>query len=144
MVDLETLLDLRLTSLLLPAWPVMLYVALVSVFVLMRRIRLCLLTTYLFTFYWGISLHWGAFLSTGTYLTAFIVYTICGVAVAGLAIAASFSEPARDKRQSKEREKKGSSPLLVLNEATARGTCLTESTKGHVRLESFDDFGPKI
>lgn len=92
MVDFETLLDLGLTSLLLPAWPVMFYVIVMSLFVLMHRIRLCLLTSYLFTFYWGFSLHWSDFFITGKGFTvAFIVYSVAGLAIVALFIAASFS-----------------------------------------------------
>jgi len=92
MVDFETLLDLGLTSLLLPAWPVMLYVVLMSLLVLMHRIRLCLLTSYLFTFYWGFSLHWSDFFIAGEGFTvAFIVYSVAGLTIVVLFIAASFS-----------------------------------------------------
>ena len=94
MIDLETLLDLGLAGIVLPAWPVMLYVVLMSLFALMHRIRLCLLTSYLFTFYWGFSLHWSEFLSEGKGFTiAFIIYSFGGLAIAGLVIAASFSGP---------------------------------------------------
>ena len=71
MGESETILALSLPSSVLPAWPVMLYVLLVSLFMLMRRTELCLLTTFLFTFYWGFSLHWGTFLSSSTYMIAF-------------------------------------------------------------------------
>jgi len=86
MVELETLLDPRLTNLLLPAWPVMLYVVLVSGFVLMRRLLPCLLTTYLFTFYWGFLLHWADFIPSGTYLAAFVMYIVSGLLIACLII----------------------------------------------------------
>ena len=92
MVDLEILLAAGLTNLVLPAWPVMLYVVLMSLFVLMHRLLLCLLTTYLFTFYWGFLLYWTEFISTSTYLAAFVMYIVSGLLIAGLTIAASFSE----------------------------------------------------
>ncbi len=94
MVEVGTLLELRLTEMLLPAWPVMLYVVLVTLSVFMGRRQLCLLISYLFTFYWGFSLHWGAFLSSGTYLIAFTVYTICGLLIAVAAIVVLLSKPA--------------------------------------------------
>ena len=103
MVDMETLLDLGLAGVVLPAWPVMLYVVLMSLFVLMHRIRLCLLTSYLFTFYWGFSLHWAEFISGDTGFTAaFIIYSFAGLAIAGLVIAASFSGPGPRKELSPE------------------------------------------
>ncbi len=103
MIDFETMSDLGLTSLLLPAWPVMLYVVLMSLFVLMHRIRLCLLTSYLFTFYWGFSLHWSDFFIAGSGFTlAFIVYSVAGLAIAALFIAASFSGTSSPKETSAE------------------------------------------
>jgi hypothetical protein len=86
MVEVETLEALGLTSLLLPAWPVMLYAVLVSLFVLIRRIQLCLLTTFLFTFYWGFYLNWGPSIATGTNLVTFAGYVICGLAIIALTI----------------------------------------------------------
>jgi hypothetical protein len=101
MVDFETLLDLGLTSLVLPAWPVMLYVVFMSLFVLMHKIRLCLLTSYLFTFYWGFSLHWSDLVIAGEGFTiAFIIYSVAGLAIAGLVIAASFSGTSSPKETS--------------------------------------------
>ncbi len=94
MGESETLLALRLTSPVLLAWPVMLYVLLVSLFMLMRRTELCLLTTFLLTFYWGFSLHWGTFLSSSTYMIAFALYTICGLLIAILTIGVLLSKPA--------------------------------------------------
>jgi len=98
MSEIETLFGLRFTSPVLLAWPVMLYVFLVSLFVLMRRIMLCLLVTYLFTFYWAFSLHWGAFLASGVYSAAFAMYTICGLAIPGLIAMASYLSEDGDKR----------------------------------------------
>ena len=86
MVEVETLEALGLTGLVLPAWPVMLYALLVSLFVLIRRIQLCLLTTFLFTFYWGFYLNWGPSIANGTNLVTFAGYVICGLAIIALII----------------------------------------------------------
>ena len=48
--------DINLT---IPAWQVALYVIVTSVFMLAGRHKLNLLTTYLFTLYWGFFLYWG-------------------------------------------------------------------------------------
>ena len=92
MGEIDTLLALCLTSSVLPAWLVMLYVLLVSLLVLMRRTALCLVATYLFTFYWGFLLHSDTFVSNGVYTLAFVGYTISGLAIPGLiALAGYFS-----------------------------------------------------
>ncbi len=100
MSEIETLFGLRFTSPALFAWPVMIYVLLVSVLVLMRRIMLCLLVTYLFTFYWSFSVHWAAFLASGVYSAAFAMYTICGLAIPGLIAMASYLSEDGEKRSS--------------------------------------------
>ncbi len=57
----------------------------------MRRISLYLLTTHVFTVYWGFVLYWGGLLSGMQSPTAaFALYTFCGLAIACLVIIASF------------------------------------------------------
>ena len=94
MVYSETFLDLGFTNLAVPAWTVILFVVLATIFVLMRRIQVYLLTTHLFSLYWGFIIYWAAYLSEGTtnppVLAAFAVYTFCGLALASLAIIAFF------------------------------------------------------
>ncbi|MFQ5918097.1 MAG: hypothetical protein ACE5I0_09850, partial [Candidatus Binatia bacterium] len=88
MIDSEILTKLGLSGYLLPAWTVIVYVILSSVLVLIRRIPLYLLTTHVFTVYWGFVLYWGDYLSgVNSYMTAFAVYTFCSLAIASLAIA---------------------------------------------------------
>lgn len=91
MTGSETFMALGMSGNMVPAWTVILYVTLSSVLVLMRRIPLYLLTTHLFTVYWGFVLYWGRLLSgMESHTTAFAVYTFCGLAIACLAIIASF------------------------------------------------------
>ncbi len=91
MTDNEAIMTLGLSSSMVPVWTVILYVTLSSILVLMRRIFLYLLTTFLFTVYWGFVLYWGGFLSgVEAHTTAFAFYTFCGFAIACLAIIASF------------------------------------------------------
>jgi hypothetical protein len=93
MVDSETLVSLGMSGYLLPGWTVILFVTLSSIFVLMRRIPLYLLTTFLFTVYWGFILYWGEHLSgISSYMTlrAFAVYIFSGLAITSLAIIACF------------------------------------------------------
>ncbi len=94
----ETLLVLYLTSSVLPAWAVMLYVLLVSLLVLMRHNALCLVATYLFVFYWGFLLYSATFVSNDVYLLAFIGYTISGLAIPGLIAMAGYFSRGGEKR----------------------------------------------
>ena len=51
--------ELSYLELTIPAWQMALFIATLSVFMLIQRIKLCLIITYLFTFYWGFFLYWG-------------------------------------------------------------------------------------
>ncbi len=53
MANSETFMTLGMSGNMAPVWTVILYVTLSSILVLMRRIFLYLLTTFLFTVYWG-------------------------------------------------------------------------------------------
>ncbi len=91
MANSETFMTLGMSGNMVPVWTVILYVTLSSILVLMRRISLYLLTTHVFTVYWGFVLYWGGFLSgMESHTTAFAVYTFCGLAIACLVIIASF------------------------------------------------------
>ena len=91
MANSETLMTLGMSGNMAPVWTVIFYVTLSSVLVLLRRIFLYLLTTFLFTVYWGFVLYWGGFLSgVEAHTIAFAFYTFCGLAIACLAIIASF------------------------------------------------------
>jgi len=91
MTDSETFITLGMSGNMATVWTVIFYVTLSSVLVLMRRIFLYLLTTLLFTVYWGFVLYWGGLLSgVQSHTIAFAFYTFCGLAIACLAIIASF------------------------------------------------------
>ncbi len=91
MTDSETFMTLGMSGNMVPVWTVILYVTISSILVLMRRISLYLVTTHVFTVYWGFVLYWGGLLSgIQSHTTAFAIYTFCGLAIAGLAIIASF------------------------------------------------------
>ncbi len=91
MIESEGFNAIGLSVYMIPAWTVIFYVMISSILVLMRRIPLYLLTTHLFTVYWGFVLYWGEHLSGSTPFTAaFAIYTFCSLAVASLAIASYF------------------------------------------------------
>ncbi len=43
----------------IPAWQMVIYISIISIFMLARDFKLSLITTYLFTLYWGFFLYFG-------------------------------------------------------------------------------------
>lgn len=112
MGEVETLLALFLTSSVLPTWLVMLYVLLVSLLVLMQRSALCLVATYLFTFYWGFLLQSDTSVLGGVHSVALVLYTISGLAIPGLVAIAGYFSRGGEKR---------SPPASPVSEARSEG-----------------------
>lgn len=50
---MEALQNLGTVNLPIPAWQMALYIALMSLSIICRKTKCCLLTTYVFVFYWG-------------------------------------------------------------------------------------------
>jgi hypothetical protein len=46
-------------ELVIPAWQLVLYISIVSIFMLVQDFKLTLITTYLFTLYWGFFVYFG-------------------------------------------------------------------------------------
>ena len=63
-------------DLVIPAWQMTLYVSFISIFMLARDYKMSLITTYLFTLYWGFFLYFGDFVGSVTSFapTIFIVF----------------------------------------------------------------------
>ena len=80
-------------TLTIPAWEVALYVLIVSVFMLAGKNKLTLLTTYLFTLYWGFFLYWGDVMaSLGRVPTLATLYLLCAMLHVTLTLVAFFKE----------------------------------------------------
>ena len=76
----DVLYQITSLNLTIPVWEVALYVGLTSVFMLLGRVKLCLVTSYLFTLYWGFILYWGqAMTSLATYPNLGTIYLVCGM-----------------------------------------------------------------
>ena len=60
---MQALFDLGRVNLTIPAWQMALYIGLMSLCMIWRKTKCCLLTTYLFAFYWGYYLFAHDFLS---------------------------------------------------------------------------------
>ena len=95
-MSVTTLQTLGEVSLVIPAWQVGFFVALVALFTLMGRPQVGLIVTYLFVLYWGFILYWLDFVAAaeGNPL-ALTLYILCGLAIAFLAVLAFFHDPSR-------------------------------------------------
>ena len=65
----------------------------------MDRVKICLLITYLFTFYLGFMVQWGEYLSSTGSMQPFVLYSLSGLAIAVFFVATIFNDPtAQDRR----------------------------------------------
>lgn len=99
MLDVTTLLDLGLTAQVISVWQVFIYITLMIPFLLLQRTRLCLLITYLFTYYLAFVIYWGEFISSAGSMVPFALYVFCGLAIVVLFAAAFYLEKAPRKPQ---------------------------------------------
>ncbi len=77
----------------IPAWQIALYIAISAVFMLMQQRRLCLITTYLFTFYWGFYIYADEFVMVASDSTLSLSsYIICGMLLIVLSLEAFIQE----------------------------------------------------
>ncbi len=65
----------------IPAWQMTLYVSIITIFMLVQDYKLSLITTYLFTLYWGFFLYFGDFFGSVSSFapTLFIVFGLIHV-----------------------------------------------------------------
>ena len=85
LVNTQSLLSqMLLIELVIPAWQMALFIVTISVFMLIQRIKLTLIITFLFTFYWAFFLYWGDVLASfakfpfvaAVYLVSGVIYTV--------------------------------------------------------------------
>ncbi len=77
----------------IPAWHIALYIAISAIFMLVQQRRLCLITTYLFTFYWGFYIYADEFVMAASDSTlALSSYIICGMLLIVLSLVAFLQE----------------------------------------------------
>lgn len=92
MFDATTLLDLGLFNQVISIWQVFFYIALIIPFLLLQRTKICLLITYLFTYYLAFVIYWGEVIASAGSMMPFFLYTFFGLAIVVLFVAASFCE----------------------------------------------------
>lgn len=97
MLDVDTLLSLGLPNHLISVWQVFLYIVLMLPFLLLQRVKLCLMITYLFAYYLAFLVYWGETIAEAGSMVPFAIYALSGMAIVVLFAAASFSEQRQAK-----------------------------------------------
>lgn len=101
MFDAETLLNMGLPNQVISVWQVFPYIAFIILFLLFQRIKLCLLVSYVFTYYLAFVTYWGELIANAQSMAPFFIYTMCGLAIIVLFVAASFTEKSRPVKPAK-------------------------------------------
>jgi len=97
MFDLDHLLQLEIFNQLIPVWHVFFFIAGMLPFLLFNRVKICLLITYLFTFYLGFMVQWGDYIASTGSMQPFVLYSFSGLAIAVFFVATIFTEtPEKD------------------------------------------------
>jgi len=94
MFDINHLLQLGVFNQLIPIWQVFFFIASLLPFLLWNRVKICLLITYLFTYYLGFMVQWGDYISNSGSMQPFVLYSLSGLAVAVFFVATIFTESA--------------------------------------------------
>jgi hypothetical protein len=92
MFDVENLLQLGLLHHMIPVWQVFFFLLALLPFLLWNQVRLCLLITYLFTFYLGFMVQWGDHLAAAGALFPFFLYAFSGIVVTVVFVVLIFRE----------------------------------------------------
>lgn len=92
MFEVDHLAELGLFHQMIPVWQVFFFIAGLLPFLLWNRVRLCMLITYLFTFYLGFLVQWGDHLANAGSLTPFFLYAISGIFVTVVFVLLVFNE----------------------------------------------------
>ena len=92
MFDIENLLKLGVFNQLIPIWQVFFFIASLLPFLLWDRVKICLLITYLFTYYLGFMVQFGDYLSANGSMQPFVLYSLSGLTIAVFFVATIFNE----------------------------------------------------
>ncbi len=80
-------------ALCIPAWQIGSYIGINSVVMLVGERKFCLVTTYLFTFYWGFYVYGNEFMVVaGGSKVALSLYIVCGILLVTFSLYAFFQE----------------------------------------------------
>jgi len=92
MFDIENLMQLGVFNQLIPIWQVFFFIASLLPFLLWNRVKICLLITYMFTYYLGFMVQFGDYISTSGSMQPFVLYSLSGLAIAVFFVATIFTE----------------------------------------------------
>ena len=92
MFDIDHLLQLGVFNQLIPIWQVFFFIASLLPFLLWNRVKICLLITYLFTYYLGFMVQWGDYISNSGSMQPFVLYSLSGLTIAVFFVATIFTE----------------------------------------------------
>jgi len=92
MFDIDNLVHLGVFNQLIPIWQVFFFIASLLPFLLWNRVKICLLITYMFTFYLGFMVQWGDYISNTGAMQPFVLYSLSGLAIAVFFVATIFTE----------------------------------------------------
>jgi hypothetical protein len=92
MFDIENLMHLGVFNQLIPIWQVFFFIASLLPFLLWNRVKICLLITYMFTYYLGFMVQFGEYISSSGSMQPFVLYALSGLAIAVFFVATIFTE----------------------------------------------------
>lgn len=92
MFDIDHLMQLGVFNQLIPVWHVFFFITGMLPFLLFNRVKICLLITYLFTFYLGFMVQWGDYIASTGSMQPFVLYSFSGLAIAVVFVATIFTE----------------------------------------------------
>ncbi|HEY7321174.1 MAG TPA: hypothetical protein VIE89_26705 [Candidatus Binatia bacterium] len=92
MFDIENLMHLGVFNQLIPIWQVFFFIASLLPFLLWNRVKICLLITYLFTYYLGFMVQFGDYIAKTGSMQPFVLYSLSGLAIAVFFVATIFAE----------------------------------------------------
>lgn len=98
MFDIEKLMSLGVFNQLIPIWQVFFFVLSLLPFLLLNRVKICLLITYLFTYYLGFMVQWGNYISAAGSMEPFVLYSFSGLLVAIIFVATIFTDEPKAKK----------------------------------------------
>lgn len=92
MFDFDELLKLGAFSQLIPIWHVLFFIASLLPFLLLNRVKICLLITYLFSYYLGFMVIFGEHIASSGSMQLFVLYALSGLGIAIFFVATIFNE----------------------------------------------------
>ena len=92
MIEMDEMIKLGIFSQVIPVWQVLFFIASLLPFLLWNRVKVCLLVTYLFTYYLGFLGIFGEHLANAGSMQPFVLYALSGLGIAVFFVATIFTE----------------------------------------------------